>query len=218
MKQFAVNEESALTEESPVSELPFRESITKDEINQLRLGRYEGEIRLVRSDEACAWAVRDLRAAPVLGFDTETRPSFRKGQSFSPSLVQLAAEDVVFVFQLPKLTHLDILFEILADANTLKVGVATDHDVRQLRELQEFEPAGFRNLESMTDRLGIRNNGLRSLCAIVLGFRISKGEQRSNWSRDPLTGQQLTYAATDAWVSLQIYLRLQEVLRRGAES
>jgi ribonuclease D len=93
------------------------------------------------------------------------------------------------------------------------VGVATDFDVKQLQEIHAFSPSSFINLETLTDELGIVNNGLRSLTAIVLGFRISKGEQRSNWSRSKLTDRQIRYAATDAWVSREIYLRLAEALK-----
>lgn len=191
---------------------PYPESITKDEVNRLHLRRYLGPIVLVEDDAACEKVIRILRKEEVLGFDTETRPSFRKGESYLPSLLQLCGRDTVYIFQLTKLSRLDRLFRLLANPEILKAGVATDYDVRQLKELQPFEPGGFVNLESLTGRLGIRNNGLRNLAGLVLGFRISKSEQRSNWARDPLSKQQLRYAATDAWISREIYLRLQEAI------
>jgi ribonuclease D len=199
-------------DEDAEQDFPFRVAITKEEINRLHLFRFGGMIQLIREDVSYAEAVQELQAVSVLGFDTETRPAFRRGESYAPSLVQLAGENCVYVFQLARLGSMAPLFGLLADPHILKVGVATDHDVRQLRAMQDFQAAGFLNLETMTDRLGIRNNGLRSLCAIVLGFRISKGEQRSNWSRDPLTDKQLNYAATDAWVSREIYLKLAAAL------
>lgn len=191
---------------------PFPSTISKEEINALHLRRYEGPVEIVRDDAACSAAIRKLKKEKVLGFDTETRPSFKKGQSYQPSLVQLGASDCVYIFQLRKLTKRRNLFRLLANNKLLKAGVATQFDVRQLQEIEAFEPAGFVNLETLTDELGIKNNGLRSLTALVLGFRVSKGEQRSNWSRVNLTPAQVRYAATDAWVSREIYLRLEEAI------
>lgn len=191
---------------------PYAESISKDEVNELHLRRYAGPVELVQDDEACERALKVLGKEKVLGFDTETRPAFRKGESYLPSLVQLGGSDTVYIFQLSKLSSTKKLFRLLANPRVLKVGVATDFDVKQLQELQSFQPAGFVNIESMTGDLGIRNNGLRSLSALVLGFRLSKSEQRSNWSRDPLSKSQIVYAATDAWVSREIYLRLAKAL------
>ena len=192
---------------------PFPSTIAKEAINALHLRRYEGPVQIIRDDEACGVAVRKLRKEKVLGFDTETRPAFKKGQSYQPSLIQLGGSDCVYIFQLRKLTKMKNLFRLLANEKILKAGVATQFDVRQLQEIETFQPAGFVNLETLTDELGIKNNGLRSLTALVLGFRVSKSEQRSNWSRPNLTPQQVRYAATDAWVSREIYLRLEEALR-----
>jgi ribonuclease D len=197
---------------------PFRTSITKDEINHLQILRYTGPIEVVRTDEALARAVKELRRETVLGFDTETRPSFKKGESYLPSLVQLGGASTVYIFQLVSLTKKRKLFNLLSDAEILKVGVALDFDVRQLQEVFPFAPGGFTNLESITDEMGILNNGLRSLAALILGFRVSKSEQRSNWSRETLTQQQLTYAATDAWVSREIYLALRKYAGNGGRS
>ncbi len=191
---------------------PYPESITKDEINELHLRRYAGPVELVQDDEASDRAIKALAKEEVLGFDTETRPAFRKGESYLPSLVQLGGTDTVYIFQLSRLSTTKKLFRLLANPRVLKVGVATDFDVKQLQELQSFQPAGFVNIESLTGDLGIRNNGLRSLSALVMGFRLSKSEQRSNWSRDPLSRSQIVYAATDAWVSREIYLRLIKAL------
>ena len=191
---------------------PYAESITKDEVNELHLRRYAGPVELVQDDEASDAAIKVLSKEKVLGFDTETRPAFRKGESYLPSLLQLGGTDKVYIFQLSKLSSTKKLFRLLANPRVLKVGVATDFDVKQLQELQSFQPAGFVNIETLTNELGIRNNGLRSLSALVLGFRLSKSEQRSNWSRDPLTRSQIVYAATDAWVSREIYLKLIKAL------
>lgn len=193
----------------------FRLTIERDEINRLHLRRYTGPIEVVRDDHGLESALRELKRERIVGFDTETRPAFRKGESYLPSLMQLGGQDKVWVFCLNRLGPLPRLFKLLANPRLVKAGVAMDYDIRRLQELVPFEPAGFCNLEAMTERLGIKKNGLRNLAAIVLGFRLSKGEQRSNWSRDPLSRQQVAYAATDAWVSREIYLKLAEVLDRS---
>jgi ribonuclease D len=207
------SEKAKATPESRKS--PFRTTITKDETNHLELNRYRGPINFVADDESLSLALKALRREKVLGFDTESRPSFKKGQNFLPSLVQLCGEDTVYIFQLDKLSNPKRLFRLLERDDILKVGVAMGFDVRQLNEITPFKPQGFLDLEPLTDKCGIKNNGLRSLTAIVLGFRISKSEQRSNWGREQLSDRQIQYAATDAWVSREIYLRLMEVLEKG---
>lgn len=205
------------TSKSPKESIksPFRTAITKDEINHLELHRYRGPVTFVTDEESLSDALKALRREKVLGFDTESRPSFKKGQNFLPSLVQLCGEERVYIFQLGKLKSPKRLFQLLEREDILKVGVAMGFDVRQLNEIMPFKAAGFMDLEPLTDELGIKNNGLRSLSAIVLGFRISKSEQRSNWGRDQLSDRQIVYAATDAWVSREIYLRLMDVLEKS---
>ena len=197
------------------SKFQFRTTITKEETNHLELNRYRGSITFVADDESLTHALKALRREKVLGFDTESRPSFKKGQNFLPSLVQLCGEETVYIFQLEKLSNPKRLFRLFERDDILKVGVATGFDVRQLTEITPFKARGFLDLEPLTDKCGIKNNGLRSLTAIVLGFRISKSEQRSNWGREQLSERQIQYAATDAWVSREIYLRLMEALEKA---
>lgn len=183
--------------------------IGKEEINQLPLGRWEGPVRLVRSVDEVEAAVARLAGAELLGFDTETRPAFRKGQKFLPSLLQLAAEDEVFVVQLKQTGLPASLLAVLGDARIVKAGVALDFDLRSLQEIQCFQPGGFVELAQMARRRGIRNHGLRGLAAAVCGIRISKSARTTNWANPELTAQQIQYAATDAWIGREIYLRLQ---------
>jgi len=197
------------------SKFQFRTTITKEETNHLELSRYRGSITFVADDESLTNALKALRREKVLGFDTESRPSFKKGQNFLPALVQLCGEETVYIFQLEKLSNPKRLFRLFERDDILKVGVATGFDVRQLTEITPFKARGFLDLEPLTDKCGIKNNGLRSLSAIVLGFRISKSEQRSNWGREQLSERQIQYAATDAWVSREIYLRLMEALGKA---
>lgn len=183
--------------------------IGKEAINQLPLGRWEGPVRLVRSEEEVETAVARLSHAELLGFDTETRPAFRKGQKYLPSLLQLATEDEVFVVQLGQTGLPAPLLAVLGDARIVKAGVALDFDLRSLQEIQHFQPGGFVELAQMARRRGIRNHGLRGLAAAVCGIRISKSARTTNWANPELTAQQIQYAATDAWIGREIYLRLQ---------
>lgn len=193
----------------PPSASPFPETISPEEVNRLPLTRYAGSVRLVEDMQHAQEAVKRLARERVLGFDTETRAAFRKGEAYPPSLVQLAAGDAVYVFRLAALGgRLGGLEKVLANPRVVKAGVSVAYDLRELRALVPFEPRGFADLEGLSDKAGIAANGLRPLAAIVLGFRVGKGPKTSNWARVPLSPAQIAYAATDAWVCREIYLRL----------
>jgi len=183
--------------------------MTKDEINTCPIRRYEGAVHIIRSECELDEAVRCLKNERYLGFDTETRPAFRKGEHYSPALIQLAGETDVFIFQIKYYTLLQALIDIFTDSNIVKAGVAINYDIKELRKVVEFEPAGFVDLGDAAQKLGIQNHGLRGLTAVLLGFRISKGASTSNWENRNLTPAQITYAATDAWVGRQLYIKLQ---------
>ena len=182
--------------------------ITKAEINQLPMRRYEGPIHLIRTREEADRAVEELQKETRIGFDTETRPAFHVGESYDPSLLQLATEKEVFLFQIKKTGLPEGLLGILANPTLLKAGVSIRDDVKELRKLVNFEPAGFVELATHAKKAHIKNLGLRGMAALLLGFRISKREQVSNWARIELTNSQIRYAATDAWLGREIYLHL----------
>lgn len=186
-------------------------AITKAEINEKPLLEYTGPYSLIRSDEDLQAILPALEAETLLGFDTETRPAFRKGESYLPSLLQLGGERHVWMFQLQKIQDLAPLFAVLANSAILKAGVAIARDVQELQDLHAFEPAGFADVGKMAEKRKFRNTGLRPLAALLLNGRISKGAQVSNWASDHLSDKQEIYAATDAWISRQLYLALQEV-------
>ncbi len=186
----------------------FRSEISREEILELPLARCRSEIKLVRTAADAGRAVASLRREKVLGFDTETRAAFKKGESYPPSLVQLAGAGTVYLFMLNHLKELGGLEKVLSSPRIVKTGVALGRDVKELREIKEFEPAGFAELEKVSDERDVAANGLRGLAAIVLGLRISKGAQRSNWARPELSDKMIQYAATDAWACREIYLRL----------
>ena len=194
------------------TELPeeLLRAFTKDDINELPLRRYEGEVHVVRSEKQQAQALRELEGEALLGFDTETRPVFKKGKKPGPpALVQLASDACVYLFQVNVLPMSKGLCALLADPDIIKTGVAVRDDVLGLQRLAKFKPAGFLDLSTISAKTGMQTHGLRNLAANLLGFRISKSAQCSNWSKDVLTKQQVIYAATDAWISREIYLAMQ---------
>jgi ribonuclease D len=186
----------------------FDRRMTKQEINSCPVRRWEGPTHLIRTEEEMNSAVDTLSREKLLGFDTETRPAFKKGQKYSPALLQLAGVNEVYLFQLKPSVLRPPLFSILSDPNILKVGVAVKFDLQELCGLAPFKPAGFVDLGTMSQKQGIKNHGLRGLAAVVLGLRITKSAQTSNWANDKLTQSQICYAATDAWVGREIYLLL----------
>lgn len=189
--------------------------LSKDEVNALPLRQYEGPVHFVTREDQVGRVVAALRGERILGFDTETQPTFRSGEYHPPALLQLAASDEVFVFRLSTLPFGDGLTGLLASPDIIKVGVAPQRDINELKEIAAFEGAGIVDVAELARNAGIEAGGLRSLAAAVLGWRISKRYQTSNWGRRHLHPAQVRYAATDAWVSRQIYLALVQKQTRG---
>ncbi|EKB49550.1 3'-5' exonuclease [Cecembia lonarensis] len=184
--------------------------ISKEEINELPLGQFQGDIVLVNSKDQIKEVALELDRHSLLGFDTETRPSFRKGTQYYVSLLQLATEDVAFLIRLNEIGMPGPIQEILEDPEVIKIGAAVLDDLRGLRKVSiGFEPQSFFDLNDELKKVGFQNIGVRNLAAMVLQMRISKSEQVSNWEAVELTDRQQLYAATDAWVCLEIYKKLQ---------
>ena len=185
--------------------------MSKSDINLLPLRKYEGPVEVVADDGRLGAVMHELHMEKVLGFDIEVRPTFKSGDYFPPALVQLAAKNKVYLVQLKKVRALHLLGELFADERVVKAGVAVQGDIDKLHEVMRFVPAGFIELGKMATRAGIKANGVRTIAAQVLGFRVSKGAQCSNWERSALAPAQVVYAATDAWVCREIYLSLAKV-------
>lgn len=190
--------------------------MSKEEINACPMAGWTGPISVVRTRDELTVAMQKLAGHSLLGFDTETRPAYTKGESYPPSLLQLASDDEVFVFQIKQLGLAKPLREILADPAIIKTGVGLDFDCRELTKIAHFKAAGFIDLGDLAKKTGIKNHGLRGLASVLLGFRISKGAQTSNWAKAVLTPQQIQYAATDAWVGRTLYLALERITGRDA--
>ena len=161
---------------------------------------------LVTSAADLARAAQDLAEERVVGFDTETRPTFKVGQKYPPALAQVATERAVYLFQLQRADYSAVLRALL-ESPTIKAGVGIGDDIRQLREVFPFQPAGIADLGAMARRAGVERSGVRALAAMYLGFRIPKGTKTSNWAAPRLSPAQIAYAATDAWACRELYLR-----------
>lgn len=195
--------------------------LSREDINALPLFHYSGKISLVRSQPEMDYAIAKLSQPcrrnsgmehnAVLGFDTETRPSFRKGKTYSPSLLQLALEDEVFLFHFKWMPFDKQLISILEDPDIIKTGVAVHDDMTFLSKIMPFTPASVVDLGAVARKNNIENRGLRGLAAALLGIRISKGEQCSNWGNSALSPRQIHYAATDAWISRAVYFKMRSL-------
>ena len=188
-----------------------KNKLSKTEINSLPLRYYNGAIRIIQTAEQAKNACAILIKEKVLGFDTETRPAFNKGQSYLPSLLQLAGTKVVYLFQLSQCGLTDKIIFLLSNVNIIKSGVAINQDLTELQQILNFEPAGFVDLGDIAKSKGLPHHGLRGLAAYLLKFRISKSGRTSNWSANQLTKKQIKYAATDAWVGRELYLKYKQI-------
>ena len=189
----------------------YKNKLSKTEINSLPLRYYNGAIRIIQTAEQAKDACAILIKEKVLGFDTETRPAFKKGQSYLPSLLQLAGTKVVYLFQLSQCGLTDSIIILLSNVNIIKSGVAINQDLTELQQILNFEPAGFVDLGDIARSKGLPHHGLRGLAAYLLKFRISKSGRTSNWSANQLTKKQIKYAATDAWVGRELYLKYKQI-------
>lgn len=180
-------------------------NISKEEINTLPLGAFEGEIHLITEEKKANAVFEELATHEIVGFDTETRPSFQKGQSYKVSLLQLAIPKKVFLIRLNHtgLTHPMVSF--FENDEILKAGVGLRDDIKALQKLKHFNADGFVELSSIAKNKGLQVESVKKLAALMLGFRISKSAQTSNWEAIQYSEKQLSYAATDAWVCLELY-------------
>ena len=186
----------------------FTDKISNEETAQLPAIEFGGTIRIIEQERDIAAACKELAAEPVIGFDTETRPSFRPGVTFRVSLLQLSTPKVCYLFRLNKIPLAKPLLQLFENRQLLKLGADVAGDLRSLRQIRHFRDAGFIDLQTIAPQWGIGEKSLRKLSAIVLGQRVSKAQRLSNWEAATLTDKQQLYAATDAWVCIRIYERL----------
>lgn len=188
----------------------FEKEITKEAIADLEVRQFEGEISVVESMRDMEDAIRELNGHRVLGFDTETKPAFKKGVKHDVALIQLSNGEKSWLFRVNKTGFAEPLKRILEDPAYLKIGAGLKDDIQKLGSLGTFYPEGFIDLQMYVEAFGIESKSLKKITAIVLGYRISKSQQTSNWEAGELSELQKRYAATDAWVCLEIYHALRK--------
>lgn len=188
----------------------YIESITPAELEKLEYASFPGKIQVIdRVGAEFNRAIAYLRSQKVIGFDTETRPCFGPNQPrYGVALLQLSGPGKAFLFRVNQLGMHRRLCSLLSDRKIIKVGAAIHDDIRGLQKLHEFEAGGFVDLQKIVADYGIRDKSVKKMTAIILGFRISKTQQLSNWEADALSESQCKYAATDAWVCREMYLKL----------
>lgn len=189
----------------------FQQTIDKESLAELPLGQFKGSIVTVESPEMVEAACRDLSSHPAIGFDTETRPAFQAGVMYNTALLQLSTPDTCYLFRLTKIPLERPILRILESKKIAKIGVAIRDDLKKLQVLRKFRPGGFVELQGLANEYGITDKSVRKIAGIVLGVRISKAQRLTNWSAETLTPAQQLYAATDAWVVLEIYRKLHEI-------
>lgn len=189
----------------------FKYIVSQDEINALPIGAFEGNIHLINNPDAAEEAGKLLLSETMLGFDTESRPSFKKGQHFPVALIQLSTDTDAYLFRLSRTGIPESLKLIFEKDSIKKIGVGMKQDMSEMR-IKGVNGNNFIDLEKIAASHKFKQRGIRALAAFFLKIRVSKSAQKSNWSRDRLTPAQIKYAATDAWVCLQIY---REMIKTG---
>lgn len=190
------------------TENKFVDKISNEQAALLPAVEFHGDVRVVDHEHDIAEACKYLAEQPVVGFDTETRPSFRAGVMFRVSLLQLSSPERCYLFRLNRIPLDKAILRLLEDKKVLKIGADVAGDLRALRQIRHFRDGGFIDLQTIAPQWGIAEKSLRKLSAIVLGKRVSKAQRLSNWEAATLTEKQKIYASTDAWVCTRIYDRL----------
>ena len=188
----------------------YIKSISTEELGKLEYASFSGRIHVIDSVGAeFNRAIAYLRSQKIIGFDTETRPCFGPNQPrYGVSLLQLSGPEKAYLFRVKDMGMHRRLCNLLADKRIIKVGAAIHDDIRGLQKLRDFQADGFVDLQKIVADYGIRDKSVKKMTAIILGFRISKTQQLSNWEAETLSEPQCKYAATDAWVCREMYLKL----------
>ena len=188
-------------------------NIAKADIAQMPSELFEGRIIVIHSVGDVEKAINYLRGFPIVGIDTETRPSFAKGKTYEVSLLQISTEDTCFLFRLNYIGMPKALVDFLQDGRQLKVGLSLKDDIQNLNRKHKFEPRGFLDLQHYVKEMGIEAQSLQKIYALLFGKKISKSQRLTNWEADMLTDRQKGYAATDAWACVRMYKYMEELKR-----
>lgn len=187
----------------------------KSKISTLPRAEFDGRIHVIISKEQAEKAVNFLLKQPVLGFDTETRPSFSKGTVYRVALLQVATYDICFLFRLNIIGMTPAIVKLLEDTTVTKIGLSWHDDINGLHKMGRFETGTFIDIQDHVREIGVEDLSLQKLYANLFGQQISKAQRLTNWERDVLTDKQKTYAATDAWACIQLYEELERLKQTG---
>jgi ribonuclease D len=188
----------------------FAENLSNEEINELPIYQFNGGIFVIDTFDKLDDCLPLLKNQKILGFDTETKPSFKKGKVNPVSLLQISTQHESFLIRINKIGLPEEIMDILKDPKVKKIGLAIKDDIKILKNISNFEAKEFIDLQDYAEEFGIEAKSLKKITGIVLDKRISKSQQVTNWERDELTEAQQVYAATDAWICLQIYKKLNQ--------
>ncbi len=172
---------------------------------------FTGKIHLIRSNAELDTALENLGSAKILGFDTETKPAYKKGQIFKVALLQLATENDAFLIRLHEISQFQKLTVLFENSDIIKTGVAIHDDIKALQKLFKFKAQSFVELQTLAKEKGLTKFGLKGMAEELLQGTVNKGSKMTNWERLTLTKDQLRYAATDAWIGLKLYEKIQEL-------
>ena len=191
--------------------IEYQRFVSREEVNELPVRRYEGEVLVVGTMQELERAWEGLARETVVGWDTETRPAFRKGESYPPALVQAATAETVYLFQLARMDFSKVVGGLFAEPTIVKAGISVTDDLKALQKVFSFEERSIVDLGTAALHAGLEQTGLRNLAALFLGFRLPKGTKTTNWAAKRLSAQQIGYAAADAWACRELYLRFREL-------
>lgn len=186
-------------------------TISKEQLSKLPIAKYPNEIQIIETEEAAIKALEDLNKNSILGIDSETRPSFKKGKSYKVALLQIATDQICYLFRLNKLGLIDELIELLENESILKIGLSLKDDFMMLKKRKSFRQRGCIDLQEYVKQFEIKDRSLQKIYALLFGYKISKSQRLSNWEATELTEAQQHYAATDAWSCLRIYHLLENL-------
>ena len=183
-------------------------TISKEELAELPIEKFKGKIVIVDKPEDVMPAINDLLQHSKIGFDTETKPAFKKGQTHKVALIQLSTMDTCYLFRLNKIGYPDQIDDIICNTNIKKIGLSLRDDFAAMNKRSDMTPANFVDLQPFVDQYGIDDNSLQKIYAIIFEKKISKRQRVSNWEAEQLSDAQKNYAAIDAWACLRIYNHL----------
>ncbi|MBP3552999.1 MAG: 3'-5' exonuclease domain-containing protein 2 [Bacteroidaceae bacterium] len=193
----------------------IKEKIDKNVVAEMEVVTFDGRIIVIQTELEAEKAVDYLLTQPIVGIDTETRPSFKRGVINKVALLQVSTYDTCFLFRLNMIGMCPSIVRLLSHPTLVKVGLSLKDDIRMLHFVGEFASNNFIDLQNIVGQVGIRDMSLQKIYANLFGQKISKRQRLTNWEADVLNDAQKAYAAIDAWACLKIYDRIEELKASG---